>query len=776
VITALLAKDPAQRPLPLVPAIEAMVGEATLPAAPRPPRSKRWWLAVPLVLAAIGAGAVWMLSRDRGGDAAEPSCPSGVERLAGVWDPMVKASVMSRFLASPKSFVRDFGKVAFDVTDNVVADLRAGQDAYCREAGTVDPLLHAQRDDCLDERVRQLQLEIKRWQTDDVEKEALIVPERIVNMTECQDDRIVRAQLPPLRDEAARAAEAAALTEIDTAVNASGFTADATALAAIEAKVDAAIKQLEDLKAPGTLGAKLRRARFVRFQRREFERGAQLIDAVTNEAERGRDDNVLAEALQTQIIAHFEDSINEGRMAYRPDLIARLLDREAVAVERAGNRPHQVHQLMRDRAVHAFQIGKPDDATRISDEIIQFAEKTFGPESAEVASARVLRSEYAQRLNDGKRMVDELQRASAVRAKLIGPRHPGTMLSAYVLALQLTGRHDESIEYAKAHLRVVEEAMGPTSWQALISFDVLGHSQGTAGRLDDAIATYKALLARFEPVIPNDARLGWQHFKLGQFLVQRGNHLESVDHLLRSEAIHEKTLGADHIENVRGPRLMLPHILYGLGRVDETRRRVAALSALFAQDKFDPKLRAELSDELEPLVVLLGAVAGDVAGGERTARAKLAACPQPVPCTMRWRYALADILVLARKHRAAVEEYARLIEQFRGLKVTMPGHQAIDGELYGLQATLAKAKLLAGDPSGARQLLEDAALAMADYQGDVRVAEGGFTLARALLATGGDRARAIELARSTAVSLAAFGEGEAAKVREIERWLAAQSK
>jgi hypothetical protein len=736
------------------------------------------WIGVPLLLVAVGGGALWI----RGGRGAAgavsagPPCPSGVDRLAGVWDPLVKLAVTSRFAASDKQFVRDYGRVAYNITDKVTADLWHAQDAYCREGATADPLLHAQRGDCIDERLRQLKREAGQWLTEDVSKLALVVAERILNVRECLNDDIVRAQVPPLRDPAARAAEAAALSALDAAAGGPGT--EASDLDAREARIDAVLHTLEELKAPSVLRGKLVHALFVRFGRRDFERGTTLLDAVVSQADRSRDDNVLADALHSQIGAHLQDVTEEARTAYRADLVETLLDRQAVAVERAGNRQDAVSQLMLDRSTHAWQIGKRDDSVRLADELIAFTDKSFGPDSAEMVGARMVRAAYASRVGDFPRMLEETRRAMDIRATLVGARHPATLNDSYLSALHRNNRLDEAISLAVARMPTFEDAFGASSPAVMSNMDWLGHLLAAAGRIDESISTYRVLLARFEPIMPNNPTMGWQHFKLADSLQTRGRAIEALGQVLESEAIHARTLGVDHAENVRGPRPLHIGMLYDLGRFDEARTRLTALDAILSQDKLEPGLRAALRDQLEPVRVMLAARAGDRAGAERRLRAKLAACASPggEDCRLTWGPPLAELLGLAGRHREAAAILTPVHEEMRKLFANQPGNVRFARGFHAMTTQLAQATLLAGDATAARALLEPIESSVNAFTGDVYLPDIHFVLARALVATGGDHAHAVELARTAATELAALGEGRASDARDVARWLAAHAK
>jgi len=90
--------------------------------------------------------------------------------------------------------------------------------------------------------------------------------------------------------------------------------------------------------------------------------------------------------------------------------------------------------------------------------------------------------------------------------------------------------------------------------------------------------------------------------------------------------------------------------------------------------------------------------------------------------------------------------------------------------------TEGKARLAGGAPSAAIPPLERS-LALRDSAAvaPCRKAESAFALARALVAAGRDRSRALELGRRAAELFRKQGKGYEGELREVEKWLAEQS-
>jgi hypothetical protein len=320
VMLALLAKDPEDRPTPLVRMVDALAGDA-----PAPPRPRRKW---PVAYVAIGgalvvaAGGVWLATRDR----SEPTCPSGEARLADVWDLSVKHA---------------------PALDAYAASWIDAWNAACRSPDP-DPLIAAQRAGCLDD--ARVELGGIAQALDVVEPDALQLP----SLTDCSKPALLRAHVHSSPGDGRHAMEllakaqrthaklramvAAGQNPLDDAANQSGVL--------LEVAFD-----LKSIYPHGANTIRRDRAAYLSYARAadEVQRSFfhQAIDSAITFARESRDDDALAADLA--LLAEFElaagnlakadaalaDGVAALERSGTPELPARWLARARAAVEAA---------------------------------------------------------------------------------------------------------------------------------------------------------------------------------------------------------------------------------------------------------------------------------------------------------------------------------------------------------------------------------------------------------------------------------------------------------
>ena len=151
VLLALLAKEPADRPLPLQRAVAQLSPEAPLPPRPRA-RVRRNALVAAIAAGVLAAGTGATLFAMRSSAPVEDlACPSSTTRLVGTWDPTTRARFEASFLASKRADARDAWRVLSGELDERNGRWAKMWDTACKSSDRVDdPLLYAQRITCLD--------------------------------------------------------------------------------------------------------------------------------------------------------------------------------------------------------------------------------------------------------------------------------------------------------------------------------------------------------------------------------------------------------------------------------------------------------------------------------------------------------------------------------------------------------------------------------------------------------------------------------------------------
>jgi tRNA A-37 threonylcarbamoyl transferase component Bud32/tetratricopeptide (TPR) repeat protein len=802
IVMMALAKDPSRRYATIQQLADDLGRHlAGKPVLARPPSLR--YRASKLVkrrrgtLAAIAIGTVAIVgafavsgARPRA-SAAPAECAPGSDRLAGTWDRSRRALIAGRFAASDREFVRATGRALVTELDLYADRWSSVHQAACRAGAKTDPLLYVQRHDCLDDRLRFFRAYSDHLTQTDVDDLALRydgpgnladvgqlvrgrLDPQISNLplvADCEDDRIVRAQPPPLRDAARRAQEDGAMFRLQQArLRASGRT-DAGTLDAEERAITTAVDELAQLGAPSVPAATTRLAAFVRFDRDDPERGDAALERAIELADRSRDDTTLALALTLRAAAHLDEA-EAGRRVYAPDQVRALLERADVALERAGRPADPAILFLTIAHWHAGHTGQRDEATRIFAELIAVAERGSGARSLVVAGARAMRSRYLRDIGEHGQALAEARQAQEIRAGLLGESHPrvaGT--STYLEMLLKVGRAEEALRIAERWQPILTEAYGPRDLRVTTNLDWIGHLQTVLGHLDDAVASYRACVALRQggPARP----LGWSTFKLGEALTRRGRALEGLANLQAAEQLLTQAGGVDSPEAVRGPRIALVESLVRLGQLDAARLRLGPLLELAKRDLLEPRWRAEIVQRLPPMEAVLVAHSGDLEGGERLARAALADChPETQAC---WSQHLALSMVLALRGRHG-ERITLLRSAIARLKAEIAEHAADENRVamtLRLATELGRAQLAAGDARQAVATLEPVVAAAARWATDTWVPDAGFALAQALVASNGDRVRARDLVLAARAAYVALGDGKSVEVLAADAWLAA---
>jgi tetratricopeptide (TPR) repeat protein len=293
-----------------------------------------------------------------------------------------------------------------------------------------------------------------------------------------------------------------------------------------------------------------------------------------------------------------------------------------------------------------------------------------------------------------------------------GPRHPEVADTLANLGVVEAQRGDlvASIDFTERGRAIALAAGVPVKWSTRYN---LGAARLALGRWQAAAADFTAALEGAEAAAPGETR------PVGHASVGLGAVLTALGELERARTVLERGLTA---AKASAPPL-----------VDDAVGRLA----------------------------LLAIARGDLAA----ARATLAAHTASATGASSLDLARAELARLGRDCTAARAAYERTIE----LATTEPTLENVTAATAGL----GECRIAQGDAAGAVAALD----ARATWLDGVGAEPGGaarvrFALARALVAAGGDRARARTLAEAARAGFATLGAPGAARAAEVDRWLA----
>ncbi len=321
------------------------------------------------------------------------------------------------------------------------------------------------------------------------------------------------------------------------------------------------------------------------------------------------------------------------------------------------------------------------------------------------------------------------QKALEIRERVLGPEHPEVAANLHNIA----SIHRERDEYALAKelceraLSIQKRALGEEHPDIARALANLANVYGEMGDHAAALVIYENA-ARIQ-----EQAMGPGHFELAKMLGNIGTlhyHMHAFDDALRVHqralAISEKQLGEDH-----------PDVATILSNIGITKNAMGQHEEAIALHRRVLEIREA---KLGPDHVLVGAGLINLAGAQRESKA----------------------------YDDALETYRRALELTE--KKVGPTHLQVASCSDGIARTL----VMAGRPSEAIAPAERSlAIREAAHVKPLVKAEVQLTLARALVDTGGDRARARALAEAARDAFAAGGENFAKELAEANAWLAA---
>jgi tetratricopeptide (TPR) repeat protein len=287
------------------------------------------------------------------------------------------------------------------------------------------------------------------------------------------------------------------------------------------------------------------------------------------------------------------------------------------------------------------------------------------------------------------------------------------------------GKYDEAIVNYQSAIAGIQQTLGLEHPMLVSTLSNLATAYRAQGKYDDALAAFDRAQRIGEKVFPADhSSLATIYMNRGGIELAQRKLAPAMQHYRQALAIWEKTLGVDH-PNVGTVRYYLGQVALQQGNVDEALAQFGRTLAIWekALGKDHPSLSAALD----------GQGAAMLARGD------------------------------ARGALLTFERATRLLVAAEG-----PDHPDLAEGLTGFGL----AQLALDDPRHAVLSLERALKIHIASPGDpLDTARTQFALARALVAVGGDAARARTLATSARTAYAA-NDNAKKEVAEIDAWLA----
>ena len=741
-----LSRDAAQR----YPAMTAVLADLE-----RDPRVVRRRVAIGGVvggLLAVGLGVV-LTSR---GEAAV-SCDGGEARLAGIWDAARKREVERAFLATKQPYAAATFKRVTALLDRAAASLVSTDRETCEAThvrGGQSAALLDLRMSCLDRRVGEL--------------------DALVDLFIAETDRKVldrsigaAAGLPP----AAACANAKSLLAIARpdhtagiamqidAVNRTLDHADALDRAgkypeglALVKNVMPEVETLDDpllrTRALGLLGVFHTATGDDAAAERDFREA--ILHATT-----AGDDLAVAKGWSNMIsvLGARQGKIGEGKLA-------------ATAAEAALTRvggDQVIHALvLTNMGAALLRAGKPAEAYDNFTRALPMIEAAHGSDHPHFA--RTLSSIGGALLSQRKfkEARPYIERSLAIQLAALGPEHP-ELASQHTNMAQVhywLGEYDKAWTHRTRALALIERVQGTESASAADARIGLANIRLEQGKYEEAIAEFKRALAIHRKTRPADhPDIADDLRDLGEANRRRGD-LDEADIQFRAAlAIRETALGPTHAK-VATSLTDIARVLERRGKLDEA--RVMLERALKIRETTLGPEHHDVASTLTTLAIVMEHAEAKPYF-ERALRLVEAKLGSTNPRLAAPLHNLGEIHRLEGNCKTALGFYERALGIWK--TILKPDHPDLAHPLTGI----GRCKLALGKAAEALPLLERALVLRAKEEPQL-VGETELALARTLIATGGDRSRALTLGKSARARFAKAGARK--ELAEATAWLA----
>jgi tetratricopeptide (TPR) repeat protein/predicted Ser/Thr protein kinase len=616
---------------------------------------------------------------------------------------------------------------------------------------------------CLDERRMQLESLVDELTLADAEVLQKAVPAAagLTSVAACRDESVLELPMPPVADREAIREVRADVTWADSLSRAGRYGKG------IEV-ARRALERAETLKwRPLSAGARFQLGWLL-------ERTGAYMDA---EKELERAYFEAADGVAPEVVVDAATSlvfVVGSRLARHAE--GRRWGRHAeVALISARNeeRLHRASLLNGLAAIH-HAAGTYKEAMDLQERGLAIMEETLGSGHPKVAKGlNNLAIIHASRGAYGE-AIELYKRALAIREDALGPQHPevATTLMNLGEAHRAIGAYDEAMSLYKRALMTKEDALGREHPEIATILHDLGGVHWATGAYGQAIEFHERALAIREKALgPRHPDVAASLNDLAIIHRTIGTYDEAMELQERALAIQEETLGPEH-PDVAGSLSNLAVIhCYRTSSYDEA--KVLHERALAIQEKALGSEHPDVATTLNSLAIIhdaTGSYDEAVALHERALAIREMALGPEHPDVA----ASLSNLAAVRESTGAYDEAKVLYERALAIreKSLDPKHPGIAYPLLGLASVaLEQDRPTDAVPLALRAVTVREKSGVAAYH----LANAHFMLARALWEApadgGGDRARAIVLAKQARDAFRDAGKGGARELASVEKWL-----
>ncbi len=548
-----LAADPRRRPTSLTTIAELFADRLQR-------RKPARWIAGILAAAVLASGVTFVASRR------EPtaSCELGAVEVATVWD------------AAARTRVQSLGPTALAAIDHWAAQWASERDAVCAAAQVEPAPKLAARQRCLDHQRIELVALIDRAAAKPGTSSRVDLPALAIAAVPGRlDDRMIDAvaALAPAdcRSADVSTADAVPLDPDRAAVVRKVQTGLPAVRAAVALGGDArpvvaqAAALVEQARAAGhapTLAESLLvHADALRISGRLEDAALAARDSVAA-AERGHDDQTASRAWLARVAV----AGNRRELGEAEDFAAIA----GAAIDRAGAPPRLVAQLVRLRALVAYNRGQLALVERLLGEARTRFTELSGERSLDVAMIESSLGSTARAAGDLDTAESHHRTALAIDRELRGPHHPDVARDLHNLAgvLRLRGDLDLAFATYQEALAIEIASRGATSVEAGLTHNSLGLVKLARRDWSGAREQFELALSALSTEGHGDR--AFAEHNLGIVAAATGKHLEALEHYARASAVYAATIG-DAAEAPIRLYLDRARSLAGLARIDAAR-------------------------------------------------------------------------------------------------------------------------------------------------------------------------------------------------------------
>ncbi len=216
----------------------------------------------------------------------------------------------------------------------------------------------------------------------------------------------------------------------------------------------------------------------------------------------------------------------------------------------SGTTEQDARQL-NELAEMLYQQGKYQEARPLMQRALAIREKVLGPEHPDTAGSLNKLAMLYFTLGQYDQALPLYRRALAINKKVLGPEHPDTATSLNNLAeLYITlGQYDQALPLHQRALAISEKVLGPEHADTATSLNNLAALYSTLGQYDQALPLYQRALVIREKV------LGLEHAdtatslnNLAVLYRTLGQYDQALPLYQRALAITERVLGLEHAD------------------------------------------------------------------------------------------------------------------------------------------------------------------------------------------------------------------------------------